>query len=138
MTRSKRILLVACGTASVAVGIVGIAIPLVPTTPFLLLAAYLYARSSERLHSWLLWNRVFGGYLRRYIDGRQMSRRDKAITLLLLWSTLSVTLCWAVESWWIRGALVVMGAAVSAHILRLSSRCDIAGPGADGVSAGRP
>jgi len=79
------------GTASVGTGIVGAFLPILPTTPFLLLAAYLYARSSERLHGRLLGNRLVGDYLRRYYERRSMSRRHKAVTLVLMWSALLST-----------------------------------------------
>jgi uncharacterized membrane protein YbaN (DUF454 family) len=119
MTRPKRVLLIACGTASVGVGVVGAFVPILPTTPFLLLAAYLFARSSERLYGWLLGNRVIGDYLRRYYEGRCMSGRHKVLTLSLLWSVLSSTAAVAVGAWWVRGVLGGVGIAVTAHILML-------------------
>ena len=109
------------GSAFVGLGAVGIVLPIVPTTPFFLLAAFLFAKSSERLHSRLLGNRLIGAYLRRYYEGRRMTRRDKAITLLLLWGTLLPTIGWIVGSWWLRGGLLAMGIAVSVHIMQLSS-----------------
>jgi uncharacterized protein len=65
-----RAVLIATGSLSVGLGVVGIVLPLLPTTPFLLLAAACYLRSSRRLHRWLLGNRVVGGYIRRYLDGK--------------------------------------------------------------------
>jgi len=64
--RVSRLLLVVGGTLCVALAMLGVFVPLLPTTPFLLLAAFLYARSSERFHTWLLTNRLVGGYIRRY------------------------------------------------------------------------
>ena len=119
MTRSKRVLIIACGTASVGVGVVGALVPLLPTTPFLLLAAYLFARSSERLYEWLLGNRLVGGYLRRYYEGRCMSGRHKVVTLALLWIALGLSALLAVDAWWVRGILGGVGVAVSLHILML-------------------
>ena len=121
MTRRKRFLLIAFGMASVGVGVIGILLPLVPTTPFLLLAAYLFARSSERLHKGLLGNRVIGGYLRRYSEGRCMSVRHKCATLGLLWTILALTAMLAVDTWWGRGGLGAVGIAVSIHILTLQT-----------------
>ena len=120
MTRSKQLLFIAGGTASVGIGVVGAFLPILPTTPFLLLAAYLFARSSERLYVWLLGNRLVGGYLRRYYERRSMSRRHKAVTLMLLWSVLLSTAALVVGSWWLRGVLGVVGIGVTTHLLSLS------------------
>ena len=121
MTRPKQLLFIAGGTASVGIGVVGAFLPILPTTPFLLLAAYLFARSSERLYEWLLGNRLVGDYLRRYYEGRCMSRRHKAVTLVLLWSVLASTAALAAGSWWMRGGLGAIGVAVTAHLLLLPS-----------------
>ena len=63
-----RLLLIIAGTVSVGLGIIGMFIPLLPTTPFLLLAAACYARSSQRLYHWLLYNKWFGKYIRNYLQ----------------------------------------------------------------------
>ena len=119
MSRPKQVLLIACGTVSVGVGIVGVFVPLLPTTPFLLLAAYFFARSSERLYRWLLRNRVIGEYLKRYYEGHCMSRRHKVMTLALLWVALASTAALVAESWWLRAVLGGVGLAVTTHILML-------------------
>lgn len=119
MTRTKRILLIACGTASVGVGVVGALVPMLPTTPFLLLAAYLYGRSSERVYGRLLENRVIGNYLRQYYEGHCMSVRHKAMTLAFLWLGLVSTVAFAVSSWVTRGILGGVGIAVTVHVSML-------------------
>jgi len=119
MTRPERALMIACGTASVGIGVIGVFLPLLPTTPFLLLAAYLFARSSDRLYEWLLGNRVVGAYLRRYYEGRCMSGRHKAVTLALLWIVLGLSALLVADAWWVRGVLGGVGVAVTLHILRL-------------------
>jgi len=119
MTRRRQVLLIACGTASVGVGVIGAFVPLLPTTPFLLLAAYLFGRSSERLYRLLLGNRLIGEYLRLYYEGRCMSRRHKVVTLALLWIALASTAALVAESWWLRGVLGSVGLAVTAHVLML-------------------
>ena len=124
MTRPKQLFFIAGGTASVGIGVVGVFLPILPTTPFLLLAAYLFARSSERLYGLLLGNRFVGGYLRRYYEKRAMSRRHKTVTLALLWSVLLSTAGLVVGSWWVRGLLGVVGIGVTMHLLMLP--CDVA------------
>ena len=63
-------LMIILGTVCVFMGFIGIFIPVLPTTPFLLLAAYLYGRSSERFLNWLVTNRLFGRYIDNYRSGR--------------------------------------------------------------------
>ena len=121
MRRITRYLWVAGGTLAVALGIVGIFLPLLPTTPFLLLAAFLYARGSERFYAWLLGNRWFGGYLRRYREHRAMTRRHKAFTLTLLWIGIGASAGFLVPQGWARLLLAVVAVGVTAHILRLGT-----------------
>ena len=81
----RRRLFVTAGTIALVIGVVGIIIPVLPTTPFLLLAAICYMRGSQRLYNALLCNRFVGNYVRNYLEGRGMSLRRKIWTLTLLW-----------------------------------------------------
>jgi len=119
MTRTTRALCLVGGTVSSGIGVVGIFVPLLPTTPFLLLAVFLYARSSERLHTRLLGNRWIGGYLRRYVERRSMTRRHKVLTLALLWMTLVLSAVFAVDAAWARALLGAVALGVTAHLVRL-------------------
>ena len=94
---AKKRLLIGAGTLSTGLGIIGIFIPILPTTPFLLLAAACYMRSSERFYQWLINNRIFGAYVRNYIEGRGMPVRIKMFTILLLWLTIALTIAFAVQ-----------------------------------------
>ena len=76
------------GVLAVALGILGIFLPLLPTTPFLLLASACFARGSKRLHRWLLSHRVFGEYLRNFEEGRGIPRKAKIVATVLLWLSL--------------------------------------------------
>jgi len=124
MTRARTLLLIVGGTISVAVGIVGIFVPLLPTTPFLLLAAFLYARGSKRLYKRLLGNRLIGNYLRRYYERRCMTCRHKLVTLTLLWTVIVLSAALAADSWWARGILGGVAVAVTTHILLLPGERD--------------
>jgi len=112
-----RTLLIVAGSVFVVVAIVGIFIPLLPTTPFLLLAAACYARGSQRFYDWLLNNRWFGRYIRDYREGRGIALRVKALTLLLLWVTIGFSAAFAVHSLPVRIVLGVIAVGVTAHIL---------------------
>ena len=112
-------LLIACGTVSVGLGIVGIFVPLMPTTVFVLLGAACYARSSERFYLKLINNRLLGPYIRSSREGRGMRRRDKAIALSLLWVGIGATAIWSVESVWLRLVLLGIATGVTVHVVRL-------------------
>jgi uncharacterized protein len=73
------------GTIAVGLAILGVFLPLLPTTPFLLLASACYARGSKRMHAWLLGNKIFGRYLRDFEDGRGIPLRGKIVAVSLMW-----------------------------------------------------
>ncbi len=122
--RARRVLLISAGALFVGLGVVGVVLPLLPTTPFLLLAAACFVRSSARLHRWLLGNRVFGDYLRRYRDGEGLPLASKLTTLVLLWGTLAVSALAAAPPrlWWVRLLLLAVGGGVTVHILRIKTQ----------------
>ncbi len=117
-------MLLAAGVASLALGFVGVVVPILPTTPFLLLAAACFLRSSERMHGWLLGNPFLSGYLRHYQAGEGMPARAKALTLVLLWTTLALSAFLAVPArlGWVRLLLAAVGAGVTIFILRIRPR----------------
>ncbi len=102
----------------------GAVLPLLPTTPFLLLAAACFARSSPRLSRWLATNRLFGAYLTAYREGRGLSPRFLLAALAVLWTglALSAFLCIPPRLWWWRLALAAVGLAVTIHVLRRARR----------------
>ena len=112
-----RILLVTAGTFFVGLGIVGIFVPVLPTTPFLLLAAVCYARSSQRFYDWLLNNKWFGSYIRNYLERKGITLRIKVITVTLLWVTIGASVAFAVETLALKLILVIIAIGVSIHIL---------------------
>jgi uncharacterized membrane protein YbaN (DUF454 family) len=118
-SRFMRALLVVCGTLLVAVGVVGIFLPLLPTTVFLLLAAACYARSSERFYRGLIENRWLGPYIQNHYRGRGLRRRDKAAMLALLWAGIGATMAWSVEAWWLRTLLAAIALGVTVHVVKL-------------------
>lgn len=114
-----KIILIAVGTLSVALGVLGMFLPVMPTTPFLLLAAICYERSSERFHRWLLNNRWFGEYIRNYRAGRGMLLRQKIYALTLLWLTIGLSSVFFVRLWWVHAFLGVTALCVTIHLVRI-------------------
>jgi uncharacterized membrane protein YbaN (DUF454 family) len=121
-TKAKKTLLIAAGTLCAGLGIIGIFVPILPTTPFLLLAAACYMRSSERFYRWLINNRIFGAYVRNYIEGRGMPIRIKVFTILLLWLTIGLSITFAVQNLVIRIILICIAVGVTVHIALIRKR----------------
>ena len=117
----KKGLLIFAGTVFTATGIIGIFVPILPTTPFLLLAAACYLRSSRRLYNWLLGNRFFGAYVRNYLHGRGMPRKVKIATIFLLWITIACSIIFAVQALVIRVILLVVAVGVTVHIMLIKT-----------------
>jgi len=117
----KKGLLIFAGTVFTATGIIGIFVPILPTTPFLLLAAACYLRSSQRFYNWLLGNRFFGAYVSNYLHGRGMPRKIKIATIFLLWLTISCSIIFAVQALVIRIILLVIAVGVMVHILLIKT-----------------
>lgn len=118
-TGARRVVLASLGVVLVVLGIVGIFLPLVPTTFPLLLAAGLFARSSDRLHGWLLGHRMFGAYIRNYQEGRGMAARHKITTLASLWAGIGVSIYFSRTSVVAIAVLIVVLVSVTIHILVL-------------------
>jgi len=87
-----KVLFIVLGVACLSLGAVGIAVPGLPTTPFLLLAAALFVRSSDRLYRRLIQSRVLGGYIRRYREQGGMTLRAKILSMAIMWAMITVSL----------------------------------------------
>ena len=125
--KARRMALLAAGGISVGLGVVGMFLPVLPTTPFLLLAATCFAHSSRRFHDRLLGNRWLGEYIRAYREDRGMALRQKVLTLLLLWLSIGLSLL-AVEHWSLRLLLVGVALGVTCHLARLKTYVPPASP----------
>ena len=106
------------GTVALLLGIVGLFLPLLPTTPFLLLASACYMRGSARMHQWLMNQRHLGPYLRSYQQGRGIPLRAKITALALMWTSLTVSM-WIIPLPWVRVLLLVTGVAVTVYLYRM-------------------
>lgn len=119
-----RAFLIIAGSVSTVIGFIGIFVPVLPTTPFLLLAAGCYFRSSEKFYHRLLSNRLLGRYIRNYRENRGMTLSNKVFTIALLWATILLSAFVFVSEWWIRGLLLFIAAAVTTHLVRLRTITD--------------
>jgi uncharacterized membrane protein YbaN (DUF454 family) len=118
----RQALLLVAGCVLLATGVVGIVVPVLPTTPFLALAALCFARSSVRCHRWLLSNRLFGRYLDDYLCGRGVPGRVKAGVLGFLWLAITLSAVFFAKSLWLRILLLAVACGVTVHVLLLRVR----------------
>jgi hypothetical protein len=109
------------GIISVGLGTAGIFLPLLPTTPFLLLAAACFIRSSDRLYQWLIHNRWFGSYIRNYQEHRALPLRAKVTALILLWTTMTYSVFFLLRHWIPQVLLLLIAAVVTIYLLSLKT-----------------
>lgn len=102
---------------SLGLGILGIFLPLLPTTPFLLLTAALYFKGSPRLYNWLLNHRHFGPYIRNFRENKAIPLRAKIISLVLMWGTMLYCIFFLIPFLWVKILLGLIAAGVTYHIL---------------------
>ena len=103
----QRILLILTGWLAVVLGTLGVVLPVLPTTPFILLAAWCFARSSPRFHDWLLYRSWFGSYLRFWQKYKAMPPGVKPRAIVMILITFAVSL-WLTPMWWVRILLLVI------------------------------
>jgi uncharacterized membrane protein YbaN (DUF454 family) len=118
-SRILRGLLTTAGLLCTALAVLGIFLPVLPTVPFLLLAAACFARSSERFHGWLLDHPHLGPMIHGYLDGQGIPLRAKAIAIGLLWITIPVSVLFFVALLWVKVLLILIGLCVTVYLLRL-------------------
>jgi len=117
----RKSVLIFTGTVCVALGLLGMFLPLLPTTVFLLMAAYCYSRSSERFHNWLLNNRWCGAYIRNYQSGRGISMRQKISATSTLWVSIGVSIWLLGGSFWVTILLLAIAVGVTLHLVLIKT-----------------
>lgn len=112
-----KIMLIVLGSIALVLGIIGIFLPLLPTTPFLLLAAALYFRSSPRLYDWLLNQKRLGPYIRNFREHKAIPLRAKTISVSMVWLTLLYCAYILHEQPWLSILMIVIAIGITWHIL---------------------
>ena len=109
--------LISLGWICVVLGVVGIFLPLLPTTPFILLAAWCFAKSSPRFHHWLTSHPKLGPIVHTWQSGEGISRGLRNRVLTVMWASMLLSM-WIVGKWWSIALLSSIGIAVSIYIFR--------------------
>ena len=114
--------LVVSGTLFLVLGIIGIFIPLLPTTPFLLLSAACYARGSKKFYDWLINNKWLGEYIKNYQEGKGIPLTVKILTITLLLITILFSTIIIVSNYFIQIILIIIAIGVTIHILTIKTK----------------
>jgi len=113
----KNTLWIILGIFAFFLGLIGVFIPFLPTTPFLLLAAGFFLKGSDRLYQWLITHKVFGEYIRNFREYKALPMKTKIFAVITLWATILASVFFFTESSALKGLLVGIGIAVTIHIL---------------------
>jgi len=109
------------GFSFLSLGILGIFIPLLPTTPFLLLAATVFMHTDRKIYIWMFRNQFFGKQLSAYVKDKSVSLSLKISSIIILSLTLSYSIIFVIDVLWLRIFLTFVGLAVAIHIIKLKT-----------------
>jgi uncharacterized protein len=121
MSRLKQISLIILGPIFIALGILGIFLPLLPTTPFLLLGASCSIKGSPKLYSWLIGNKWLGKYIENYREGKGIPLKTKVIAVFMLWTTILFSIIFVLSNMLIKIILLLIALGTTWHILSIKS-----------------
>lgn len=116
----KKSIFIGFGTITLILGVIGVFLPLLPTTPFLLLSAYFYGKSSNKMQEWLLNNKIFGKYIKDYHEKKGITMKNKIISILFLIMSISFSM-YKMQNLHFRIFLAIVLIAVSVHILKIKT-----------------
>ena len=119
--RTRKIIFISFGFVTLSLGIVGVFLPILPTTPFLLLSAWAWMKSSERFYTWLINNRILGSYIRNYKEKKGITLRHKIITLIALWVGIGYAAIFVSQKLWLTLLLFAIAVGVTIHLLLLKT-----------------
>ena len=117
MKLAVKVFLITIGTISIVLGVIGIIIPLLPTTPLLLLGAACYVKSSEKLYQYLIKNQWLGEYIKDFRERNGISRKNKILSLSMMWLSIGGTIIFMNINFLLGSILVIIAVTVSAYIL---------------------
>ncbi|WP_226641884.1 YbaN family protein [Mesobacillus subterraneus] len=117
MNFALKALLIIIGTLSIALGVIGIVVPLLPTTPLILLGAACYVKASDELYQKLIKNKWLGRYIKDFREKNGITLKNKVLSLSLMWISIMGTILFFDIEFWLAAALIIVAVTVSAYIL---------------------
>ena len=115
--KTMKFLFAFLGSVSLVLGIMGVFLPVLPTTPFLLLAAAMYMRSSQRLYDWLMSHKHLGAYIKNFREHKALPLRVKIVSVTMVWATLLYCAFFVAKEWWMSAMFIAIATGVTVHIL---------------------
>jgi len=115
----RRVGYLVLGWLALVAGVIGVVVPVWPTTCFLLLAAWSFSRSSRRMYRWLHENRLFGEHLKIYRETGRISRGVRNVSLSALWLTIGISAVLAARVPWVPVVLLALAVAITVHLVRI-------------------
>ena len=112
----------AVGSLSLLLGIIGIFLPVLPTTPFLLLSAALYVRSLQRAYHWLISHKYLGPYIRCFREDKSIPLHAKVVSISLMWITALFCVFFKFSHIVLDALMLVVAVSVTAYILSFKTR----------------
>ncbi|NOR44001.1 MAG: DUF454 family protein [Candidatus Delongbacteria bacterium] len=109
------------GFTSLSIGVIGIFVPLLPTTPFVLLSATCFLKSSKSLYNWITNHKLFGDYIKYYLKFRAVSLRSKIISNIFLWVVILISAIFYTKLIWIRILLITLATCVTIHLVKMKT-----------------
>lgn len=120
MNQVKKIVFVTLGMFCMVMGVIGIFLPILPTTPLLLLAAFFFLRSSERLYKFLVGHRVLGSYIYSYTEHKAITKSGRIKAITCMWIALIIS-CYFIPFLWVKIFVLAIGVGVTIHLSRLKT-----------------
>lgn len=120
LQKIKKYLLIIAGLTTLCLGVVGVFIPVLPTTPFLLLSSMCFLRSSTKLYNWLINHKIFGEYIYNYLKYRAVKKSAKISALILLWSSILISII-LIDNFHVKIILLIIATGVTIHISKLKT-----------------
>ncbi|HCW04755.1 MAG TPA: DUF454 domain-containing protein [Clostridium sp.] len=122
MKNIKKFLLIVIGIVAMGLGMLGIILPVLPTTPFLLLSAACFIRSSEKLYNFLITNKYFGHYIKDYREGKGIPKKTKVIALVMLWATILPCIVFFIDKLIIQLVIFAIASTVTVYIIKIKNK----------------
>ena len=110
------------GVLLVAIGVIGIFLPILPTTIFLILASACFIKSSPQANEWLRNHKILGAYIKNYQDKSGLTIKTKIINITLLWIMISISALFFTELWYIRVLLLAIAIGVTVHLVMVKTK----------------
>ncbi|MGD2201612.1 MAG: YbaN family protein [Candidatus Bathyarchaeota archaeon] len=122
--KMKKAFFIILGTIAMVIGFIGLFLPVIPTTPLVILAAACYYRSSDRLHNWILRSKWFGDTVENYQAGKGLTKNNKIKAIVLMWAMITISVVFFVENFLIQLILLGIAITVSLYIIKLPTYID--------------